>query len=268
MGHGVVMSYPPWVVLHVPHDSTEIPETVLGQLLLTSDELAAEISRMTDHHTLAIFRDPASSATVVRAPVSRLVVDVERFEDDVNEPMAARGMGAVYSVTSQLKPLRRALRDDEREELMRAYYRPHHAQLEAAVESALERHGRCCLVDCHSFPTFSLPYELASPGSGRPDICIGTDDFHTSAELAEAFVTEFRRAGWTVNLNDPFAGAIVPASRYRRDRRVAAVMVEVSRGLYLTDGASQLPEFERVAMKIRQCCMNAVNALQRSRGGA
>ena len=40
----------------------------------------------------------------------------------------------------------------ERVALIQAYYRPHHARLEAAVTAALERHGRCLMIDCHSFP--------------------------------------------------------------------------------------------------------------------
>ena len=86
------MTYPPWVVLHVPHDSTAVPADVRAQFLLDEAELGRELDRMTDHRTLAIFADPSSEAVVVRSPVSRLVVDVERFPDDADEPMAARGM--------------------------------------------------------------------------------------------------------------------------------------------------------------------------------
>jgi N-formylglutamate amidohydrolase len=253
------MSYPQWVVLHVPHDSMEVPDAVRRQFLLDDIQLTAELDRMTDHHTLALFSDTASDAQVVRAPVSRLVVDVERFASDDDEPMAALGMGAVYTVTSHLHPLRRPFSAEEREALMRAYYLPHHARFESAIAAAIERYGRCLVIDCHSFPGTALPYELAAAGSARPDICIGTDAFHTSDELASAFVTAFQRVGWGVQVNNPFAGALVPSNRHRRDRRVSAVMVEVNRRLYMHEpGAQPLPEFARVASQIKRCCTAAI----------
>lgn len=253
------MSYSPWVVLHVPHDSTVVPENVRHQFLLDDADLARELLSMTDHHTLALFHDASSPVAVVRAPVSRLVVDVERFPDDADEPMAARGMGAVYSVNSQLEPLRRPLGAGERETLMRAYYEPHHTRLESAVDAALARHGRCLVIDCHSFPDTALPYERVDPRVVRPDVCIGTDDFHTGSALADAFVSAFRGAGWTVRLDDPFAGAMVPGSCYWRDPRVAAVMVEINRSLYLREeDASPLSAFAEVAATVRACCARAI----------
>ena len=251
-------TYPSWVVLHVPHDSVEVPTEVRSQFLLGDAELAAELRRMTDHQTLALFACPVSSAAVVRAPVSRLVVDVERFEDDQQEPMSTRGMGAIYSVTSGLMPLRRQLQPSEREALVQAYYRPHHARLEAAVSAAIEAHGRCLVIDCHSFPSTALPYELADAATARPDICIGTDDFHTRGELANGFVAAFQREGWSVSLNLPFAGALVPSGRYRKDHRVTAVMVEVNRRLYLNEhDATPLPSLAEFALRVRRCCMTA-----------
>ncbi len=205
------MSFPPWVILHVPHDSTEIPGAIRDQFIVDDQQLATEVIRMTDHHTLMLFASPNSAAQVVRAPVSRLVVDVERFPKDDDEPMAARGMGAVYAVTSDLRPLRRTLSDGERNELLRSYYHPHHDRLEAAASAAIAAHGQALVIDCHCFPATVLPYELTDATQARPDICIGTDAFHTSDNVATAFVDAFRGAGWRVAVNSPFAGALVVA---------------------------------------------------------
>lgn len=63
--------YPPRVVLHVPHDSVDVPQADRIQLLLDDRRLADEFTRMTDHQTLALFAQLDLSAAVVRAPVSR-----------------------------------------------------------------------------------------------------------------------------------------------------------------------------------------------------
>lgn len=70
----------PWWAFHVPHDSTAIPPEARDQFVLPNDLLAQEILRMTDHHTFDFFALDVPTHQVVRIPVSRLVVDVERFE--------------------------------------------------------------------------------------------------------------------------------------------------------------------------------------------
>ncbi len=251
--------YPAWTLLHIPHDSREIPAEVRQQFLLSDAELALEISRMTDHLTHQIFVDPLGSATAVCSEVSRLVVDVERFTDDALEHMSQRGMGAVYKTTSHLKPLRRDLTTEERDWLLRTWYHPHHRRLETAVTQVLERHGCCLVVDCHSFPDEALPYEKAEVGIDRADICIGSDPFHTPAELEQSFVDAFGRNGWRVAVNDPFAGALVPASRFQKDRRVHAIMVEVNRKLYWDDQKSEpKATFSQTASEVRLRCSEAL----------
>lgn len=253
--------YPPWVVLHIPHDSTVVPAHARQQLLLTDSALTLELQRMTDHFTHLLFAEPPGDAAVVRAPVSRLVVDVERFADDSAEPMAARGMGAIYNVTSHLAPLRRQLSPAEKEALLRLWYYPHHEKLEAAVALAVERYGRCLVIDGHSFPGNALPYEDADQTLERPDICIGSDSFHTPKALEQAFVDAFDRGGWRVAVNHPFAGALVPLSRYRTDPRVEAVMVELNRNLYL-DPVTFEPnvDINRFASDIKSRCVEALLA--------
>jgi len=55
MGTRTVSFYPGWVVLHLPHDATDIPAEVRDQFLLDDRELGREVLRMTDHRTADLF---------------------------------------------------------------------------------------------------------------------------------------------------------------------------------------------------------------------
>ena len=223
---------PPSIVLHIPHASREIPDDVRQSFVIDDAQLELELLRMTDHFTDDLFLVPTGVATPVVYPVSRLVCDPERFPDDSEEAMAARGMGVIYTKRHDLGPLRDPPSPDEREALLDRYYRPHHRAVEDAAGAALAAHGRCLVIDCHSFPGTPLPYEKDPT---RPDICIGTDEFHTPRVLRDATVAAFRSAGLEVAIDRPFAGALAPASRYQKDRRIATIMIEVNRSLYMDE---------------------------------
>ena len=253
----------PAIVLHIPHASTVIPAGVRDQFVLSDAELERELLLMTDRHVDELFTLPADEAVTVRHHLSRLVLDPERFEDDADEPMADVGMGAVYTATHEgdpgRQPLRRPLGDGEREALMTAYYRPHHARLERAVDDALREHAGCLIVDAHSYPDWPLPYEKRIwPASDprwkhRPAICLGSDDDHTPLWLQDAAYEAFAARFGSICFNRPFPGTIVPVRYYRRDTRVASIMVEVRRDQYMDEATGQkLPGFDDVAASIRE----------------
>lgn len=224
----------PRVVVHVPHASTVIPEDVAPTLMLTPQELETELVAMTDWFTDELFALAPALACTVRFPVSRLVVDPERFTNDEQEPMASQGMGVVYTHTSHGRPLRRATSATERSALLARYYDPHHRALTTAVSAAVDAHGSCFIVDGHSFLSTPLPYE-PDQRTARPEVCIGTDPHHTPTWLRDVAVAAFGRAGFQIEVDRPFAGALVPMTFYRRDARVTALMVEVNRSLYLDE---------------------------------
>jgi N-formylglutamate amidohydrolase len=258
---------PDWVLFHVPHDSIFIPPFERSRFLLNDAELNIELLRMTDHWTFDLFAEGIPERRVLRSLVSRLVVDVERFEEDSLEIMASRGMGAVYERTSDGQQLRPPLTVAEREKLMNNWYFPHHHRLTEAVQRSLDDHGQALLIDAHSFPSHPLPYELDQLPE-RPDICIGTDDFHTPPQLEEAFLHAFSSTGWTVRLNTPFAGVLVPMRHYGEERRLAAVMIEANRALYVDESTGErLPCFTSVAKTIRQSVVAAISLLNRGDEG-
>jgi N-formylglutamate amidohydrolase len=205
---------------------------------------------MTDHHTASLFGGNPDLDVIF--PVSRLLVDVERFEDDAHEPMAARGMGVFYTHTHDRKPLRRGLSDNEREELLATYYRPHHLLLQQRVDEALSSTGRALVIDCHSFPSQRLPYEIGGDGP-RAEICIGTDSFHTPTDLRDAAVKGFADAGFSVTVDTPFAGALTPLKHYGKDHRVKAIMVEVRRDLYMDEhNGARSERFEEIRADVKR----------------
>lgn len=211
--------------------------------------LAAELLRMTDAWTDRLLAGLSLPASRLDFPVSRLVVDVERFPDDADEPMAARGMGAVYTRLSSGEALRHA-DPGERSRLMARWYHPHHVKLTALVDAALAEHGRCLIIDVHSFPARPLPYEV-DQDPDRPEICIGTDDCHSPfANKADAPAIG-KRCGFDTALNRPFSGSIVPAKHWFRDRRVRSFMIEVRRDLYMNEATGQpLAAFDQAAAKV------------------
>jgi N-formylglutamate amidohydrolase len=183
--------------------------------------------------------------------VSRLAVDPERFEDDAQEPAARVGQGVVYTRTCHGAPLR----DPDpiaRARLVDRLYRPYHAALTRLVADVLASHGRCLIVDGHSFASMPLPSEF-DQAPDRPDICIGTDPVHTPEPLAAGLEAGFRAEGLRVRRDSPFAGALVPLRFHGVDRRVSSVMIEVRRGLYCHEPTGERsPGFDAVADVLRR----------------
>lgn len=254
------------VVAHVPHASTVIPDEVRSELLVSGDELADELLRLTDWYTDELFgglRELGATQFVDR--ISRLVFDPERFLDDSAEPMASRGQGVVYWRGSRLQPLRK-ISPELRAQRVDGLYRPYHRALDGVVARSLEESGTCTLIDCHSFASAPLPSEI-DQSPDRPDICIGSDAFHTPPEVAEALEAGFAEAGLRVQRDAPFAGTFVPAGFYGREPRVRSVMIEVRRGLYIDEATAQrLPAFAHLADTITRVVGTVVAVPDRGSG--
>lgn len=247
-------------VLHIPHSSQRVPEEGRSALLLDDAAMKCELLRMTDAHTDELFPLTAAEAGRVILPVSRLACDVERFPTDAEEPMANRGMGAIYTRTSTGEVLRAPPNAGDRQKCLDRWYWPHHSRLERLVNAVADRLGVCLIIDCHSFASFPLPYELDQTPE-RADICIGTDPFHTPAAVRDALAAAARAEGYSVAIDAPFAGALVPLASYRKDRRIMSVMIEVNKRLYVSEvtGAKN-PDFENVSAAVGRLIAIAADA--------
>lgn len=220
------------LILNIPHSSTLIPKEYLQLFTTSSDQVNEELRCMTDWYVDDLFKSYLGET--VKARVSRLVCDMERFEDDKMEPMSKKGMGVCYTKDHCGNEFK-VVSTDHKEEILSKYYKPYHKKLTRFTSSSLRDRGSALILDCHSFS--SIPFSCDSDQyPDRPDFCIGVDPYHTPMDLVEFACRHFASNGrFTVEVNSPFSGSLVPIKYYGKDKRVSSIMIEVNRSLYMDE---------------------------------
>jgi len=223
------------IIANIPHSSIFIPLDIRNSFLISDKEIARELLLLTDRYVDELFSSVHEIGGItVRYNISRMVVDPERFENDEDEVMSKKGMGVIYTKTSKGKEFRSFLSENERKKLLQTFYPPYHRTMEIEVQSLLEKFDKCLILDCHSFSSMPLPFEL-DQDPDRPDICIGTDKFHTPPYLTEKFEKYFKSIHLSTTRNRPYNGTYVPMRFLGKDSRVSSIMIEVNRKLYMDE---------------------------------
>jgi N-formylglutamate deformylase len=238
------------LVLHIPHSSTELP--LLDGYVSTKDEIQDEIVRLTDWYTDDLFDSELDDKII--APFSRIFCDVERFVDDELEEMSKFGMGVLYEKFDNGKLLR-IVSPELKQDVLKKYYWTHHALLSKAVKTSLEQTESCLILDCHSFPAYPLTRAIVRDEI-RPNFNIGTDSYHTPKHFIEESINYFETKGYTLGIDTPYSGSIVPMEYYQKDPRVNSIMLEVNRGLYLNDNSNEKSENYSKTKEVVQGYMN------------
>ena len=221
------------IVLHLPHNATYIPEDFDWNL--DQHTLDQEIHRLVDHHTLELFQPLIDAGAIaLHNNLCRLYFDPERFADRDKETMNQVGMGVFYTHTTDGERFREEDEADDYEAKLERLYHPYHQQFTQIVDELLSKFGRVLIIDGHSYPRDPLPYEQF-PDASRPQIDIGTwtePDQHTSQVLIDHTSKCFRELGYSVDLDVPFKGSIIP-TKFIGDTRVQTMMLEIRRDVYL-----------------------------------
>ena len=205
------------VIIHIPHSSTYIP-IVDGYV---SDVLTRiEIQKLTDLFT-SLFN--VDKITKLVTPFSRLFCDVERLEDE-NEPMFKKGQGFYYTHTINGDVLRKE-NPLLKELIYKSYYLKHHEILTTLVENKLALFGKAIIIDCHTFNG-----KLHQDNSNTmPEICIGTNSYHTTTKLIVEVETVFNE--YKIGINYPFSNTIVPQKFLNNNPNVQSIMIEINQNM-------------------------------------
>lgn len=229
------------LLVTVPHGGIAVPDEVADLLALPP----AELARLADPVTDAIYDFGARVAARLEVRVSRMVVDVNRPPYHL-PPLHPDG--AVKSRTPDRRAVYRGGGPPPIEVvhgLMLRHYFPFHE----AVDRLIDRHHIRCAFDCHSMEPVG-PLLARDAGRRRPIVCLGNHgDAHGEPRrgglstcppgwiqrLAEHCRDRF--PGGEVAINRPFPGGFTPMAHYWH-RGVPWIAIELNRGLYEEDGGA------------------------------
>lgn len=217
------------ILLHIPHASLELPEVFYDGLRMSVRELNRVLLKHTDRFTDILFARNSIPASI--APYSRYYCDVERFADNEKEPMSQLGQGVVYTHAYDGRLMHE--HDSAYLENTMAYYHAYHRRLDRLALDVASKDQAIVVLDCHSYADDVVAYFHPMP---YPDVCIGVEEAFFDARILELIQSEVSSEGFTMAINQPFKGALIPnVLLNRRDIKTIAFMLELNHRIYLDE---------------------------------
>ena len=262
-----VIHPPRWaapVLLSIPHSGRDYPPWLLAQSLRGRESLSSLEDPLVDR---LAWRALGRGFGAVIAATPRAAVDINRSPDEIDPSVvsgipplsvsdrARGGLGIVPGRTPRHGRLWRWPID--RAELGRRLaeaHAPYHDAVAAGLARLRANNGLALLLDCHSMPPRR---------AGAAQIVIG-DRRGTAADplLAAQAARIVRDAGWTVALNDPYAGGHVVERHGRPGQGIHALQIEIDRSCYLgRDLRTPGPGFDRAALLLESLAVGLADFL-------
>lgn len=247
------------LVCDSPHSGTAYPED------FGHDVALAELRQCEDTHVESLWAGvPLVGGSMLHAHFPRSYIDANRACTDIepallSEPWPGElrpserclklGNGLLYSRTNSLLPIySRRLGVAEVRQRIDTCWRPYREALRSLIKQTQTRFGRAWHLNLHSMP--SNAYERLGLACDKPlaDVVLG--DLHgrsCSAAFTRCVSEAFGALGYSVSVNDPYAGQDLVREHGRPEAGCESLQVELNRKLYL-DEASREPNarFERM----------------------
>jgi len=206
-------------------------------------------------------------ATLLTENYPRCYIDLNREESDIDpEIVADQWQGALFPSEKSRKGLgliRRyvvpgvavnagPLTSDEIQKRIDEVYRPYHEALSDLVQAVHYVHGKVWHVDWHSMKSKGNAMTPDGEGTVRPDFVVSDNRGTTSGpDLVDRIVSTLRGTGYSVSINEPYAGGTIVRKFGKPDAGVHCVQIEINRGLYLDEAKVEIkPEAERLVADI------------------
>lgn len=240
------------LVCDSPHSGTAYPDD-FGYAVALS-----ELRRCEDTHVESLWSGVARiGGTLLHAHFPRSYIDANRACTDIepallgepwpgelqpSERCTALGNGLLYSRTNSLAPIyARRLGVAEVRHRIDTCWRPYREALRSLIGQARSRFGRAWHLNLHSMP--SNAYQRLGLPTDKPlaDVVLGDLHGRSCTRVFLHCVAEaFGRLGYTVAINDPYAGQDLVREHGRPADGCESLQIELNRALYL-DETSRAP---------------------------
>lgn len=151
-------------------------------------------------------------------------------------PRISSGLGVVPRVVANGRAIYEGkLSRAEVDKRINRHWHPYHNALQGLLDSSRAEFGHSVLVDLHSMPHEAIE-STARSRVPFPEIVLG-DRFGAAcgSDVILKIEAAFKRVGFRVARNTPFAGAYITQRYGRPSRNQHAVQVEIDRSLYMDE---------------------------------
>ncbi len=193
---------------------------------------------------------PAAGATLIAAEFSRVYIDPNRDETDVDLKLVSDdwtgphvpshkqrfGKSLIWRNLGMDMPMYdRPLTAAEVRHRIDHYWRPYHDAVVEALDAAHAESGAVWHVNCHSMASYAGSSH-PDAGKRRPDMTVSDRDGTSAGAEFVAFVVEVLGGmGYDVRVNDPYKGMALIERYSDPDAERHSLQIELRRGLYLDE---------------------------------
>ena len=231
------------LIFSSPHSGQHYPETLREALCVP----LVDLQRTEDAFVDELFCSAAGQgAGLLTARYARTFVDLNRDPLELDRrmfdgapprrcgqpgPRVEAGLGCLPRIGARGQTIyRNQLDPNEAEARLRDVHDAYHRHLSGELARLKETFGKAYLIDCHSMPS--------RQPSRRPlaEIVLG-DRFGSSCcgRLTSVIEKRFRKLGYSVARNAPYAGGYTTLRYGRPLRELHAVQIEIRRDLYMDE---------------------------------
>ena len=236
------------ILITVPHAGNIYPDLFIKNLKIN----LCEVRRIEDYQSNKILDQiDEQMADIIIAQCSRAVVDLNRSRNAIDhsmftqvfehEPVSEKqmikyGLGVFPNKIFGKTILKSPLPFSYAIHMLEHYYDPFHKSLNKQIMYLNNTFGFCYHIDLHTMPSKAL-----LNFKKEPDIVLG-DNFGKSCSigLPNYFQNVFKENGFTVELNNPYAGGFITRNYGNPSKGIHTIQIEINRKIYMDENKLSL----------------------------